>query len=535
MSSVPQDAQLVTAYAAEGSETAFRSLVARHVSLVYATALRQVGDRGLAEEITQNVFVALARKAGRLGRSETIAGWLHRAAILESKARLRAELRRHRREEVAAQIAAIEREGTSPFDTLVPLLDEGLLNLRQGDRLALVLRFLEERSLQDVGQALGLDEDAARKRVSRALDRLAEFFRQRGLVVPAAAGVAAVFTNATQAAPAALAGSAAGAGLAAGGAACGLNPALFHLMNLTKTQTAIACAVLCALPLAWQSRLRADLDRQQTALSAQLEGARREAAELEDQAARLQRATELARNEAMTAEARTAELTVQRQGRIPSPACHWDDKSALARIPKSMLEELPIWDLQAVSNRKGTISGTMRELLQMTGAEARQTQDALDRFLAGYTAAEAQSLRAAPPKDDELQGRPSDQVRVFDVSGMGGQYAQSSQALFDDLQSALGSDRAALFKAGLHNWMRFEDGQQFTTSSQVAFDGDYRIRFYQPLPRVSGRTWPTPHRKANGRNPRLTGRVGNPLRPTCGCAKTCSRSCRSRALTKMAR
>src|SRR3989449_9370745 len=93
MTPVSPDGELVTAYAAEGSESAFRALVTRHVHLVYATALRQVGDAGLAEEITQNVFVALARKAPRLARLETLAGWLHRTSILEAKARIRSELR----------------------------------------------------------------------------------------------------------------------------------------------------------------------------------------------------------------------------------------------------------------------------------------------------------------------------------------------------------------------------------------------------------------------------------------------------------
>ena len=96
------DRDLVRSYASEGSETAFRALVGRHVDLVFATALRQVGDTGLAEEITQNVFVHLARKAPALAGHETIAGWLHRSAILESKARFRAEMRRRRREEIAA-------------------------------------------------------------------------------------------------------------------------------------------------------------------------------------------------------------------------------------------------------------------------------------------------------------------------------------------------------------------------------------------------------------------------------------------------
>src|SRR2546430_8722197 len=215
MTPVSPDRELVTAYAARGSETAFRALVTRHVHLVYATALRQVGDAGLAEEITQNVFTALARKAPRLAGIETLAGWLHRTSILEAKARIRSELRRDRREEMAAEAAALEREGTSPLEALVPLLDEGLLNLRAGDRLALVLRFLEERSLRDVGLALGVDEDAARKRVSRALDRLAGFFRRRGFTVSAGAGCAALLASTTQAAPAALMASAANAGLAA--------------------------------------------------------------------------------------------------------------------------------------------------------------------------------------------------------------------------------------------------------------------------------------------------------------------------------
>src|SRR2546426_12160916 len=186
------DCELVTAYARRGSENAFRALVTRHVHLVYATALRQVGDAPLAEEITQNVFIALARKAPRLAGIQTLAGWLHRSAILEAKARVRAELRRGRREEMAAEVAALQREGTSPLEALVPLLDEGLLNLRDGDRLALVLRFFEEQSLRDVGAALGVDEDAARKRVSRALDRLTGFFRRRGFAVPAGVGAAAL-------------------------------------------------------------------------------------------------------------------------------------------------------------------------------------------------------------------------------------------------------------------------------------------------------------------------------------------------------
>lgn len=138
MESAASDRELVTCYAREGSETAFRALVARHVNLVFAAAFRQAGDAGVAEEVTQNVFVALARKAPRLAGHETLAGWLHRTAILEAKARLRADLRRQRRELAAAALDALHREGRSAAEDLTPLLDEGLLHLREGDRLALV-------------------------------------------------------------------------------------------------------------------------------------------------------------------------------------------------------------------------------------------------------------------------------------------------------------------------------------------------------------------------------------------------------------
>ena len=142
MQTTAPDHDLVSAFAKDGSEAAFRALVSRHVDLVYATALRQVGDPGAAEEVAQNVFVALARKAPRLAGMQTLAGWLHRTAILESRARVRAELRRRQREAVAADIASVEREGVPAFSPLLSLLDEGLLHLHEAERLILVLRFL---------------------------------------------------------------------------------------------------------------------------------------------------------------------------------------------------------------------------------------------------------------------------------------------------------------------------------------------------------------------------------------------------------
>ena len=91
------DQALLREYLDGGSERAFQSLVQRHVDLVYSTALRRLSDAGLAEEVTQNVFVALARKAPFLSRDVALAAWLHRTTLLEALHRLRAELRRKRR------------------------------------------------------------------------------------------------------------------------------------------------------------------------------------------------------------------------------------------------------------------------------------------------------------------------------------------------------------------------------------------------------------------------------------------------------
>jgi RNA polymerase sigma factor (sigma-70 family) len=483
MSSMQQDYQLVADYASDRSETAFRSLVARHVDMVYATALRHIGDRALAEEITQNVFVALARKAPGLGRMRTIAGWLHSTAILESKARLRAELRRRRPEEAAAQIAALEREGTSPLEMLIPLLDEALLCLSESDRVALVLRFFEDRSLREVGEILGLNEDAARKRVSRALERLAKFFPQRGLALPAGVTTVAVLGSATQAAPAALIGSATSAGLSTGGAS-GFNLLLFRLMNLSKTQTAAACALTCAVPLAWQSHIHHGLTRQQVEVSSQIAASRKEANELEFEASRLRDEVAQAQEDAATAQARSDKIAEQLDGRLRPAVYHWDESSPLMRVPKKALRNLAPWNLRSVVDRTGKISDTMKDMLQMTDEEAKRLQDGIDSFLASYTALEAQHLRPVAPEEDDLRGQKPEQVRVFDVSGLVPEYNKLSQTLFDEIDAVLDPEQADIFKNGLHTWMQFNDehSSQMTSSSQVAFDTDYRVRFYQPKP-----------------------------------------------------
>ena len=479
------DRDLVRSYASEGSETAFRALVGRHVGLVFATALRQVGDTGLAEEITQNVFVHLARKAPALAGHETIAGWLHRSAILESKARFRSEMRRRRREEIAAAIAETESAGRDPSEDLSPLLDEALLQLREADRLALVLRFLEERSLREVGNALGIDEDAARKRVSRALARVTEFFRSRGFALPSAGG-AALLSKATQAAPAVpagLASSAAAAGLAAGGPASGLGLLLLSVMSLTKTQTALLCGVLVLAPLAWPSASLAHVQREVDSLERDRARFNGQVADAEQELAQLDRTLLRVRNE--TAAART-QLAQMKDG-LSKPApdstasgqYRWDDNAPLVRLPKRLLDDLRI---EGNANPQGELSPEIRGILQLTDDETRKVQSAIDRFAAAYQKLILKIGRPVEPTPHELGNRSRDQVLVLEFKGL----EKPARALFEDmmaeLQTMLDTDRLGLLQESLDGWIsrpKVDQGDYSFNAFREIFTADRRITVHQ--------------------------------------------------------
>src|SRR5688572_4956748 len=92
------DRELLHEYVERRSEQAFAELVARHINLVYATALRRVRDSHLAEDVAQSVFILLARKAGSIREGEALAGWLYRATCFIAASAVRAERRRRDRE-----------------------------------------------------------------------------------------------------------------------------------------------------------------------------------------------------------------------------------------------------------------------------------------------------------------------------------------------------------------------------------------------------------------------------------------------------
>jgi RNA polymerase sigma factor (sigma-70 family) len=206
------DEQLLSEFVQSRSEAAFAELVHRHLNLVYSAALRQVRSQPLAEEIAQMVFVDLSRNAHRLAPDTVLTAWLYQVTRRTAIDVIRSETRRALREQIATEMNAINDGAPSSsgardstWAELEPLLDDAMDALDQTDRAALLLRFFENKSLREVGEALGSSEDAAQKRVSRALDRLRDFFARRGVTVGASGLGMLISSNAVQTAPAALA------------------------------------------------------------------------------------------------------------------------------------------------------------------------------------------------------------------------------------------------------------------------------------------------------------------------------------------
>ena len=239
------DSQLLERFAQGGSDEAFTALVDRHINLVHSAALRGVSRPDQAEEITQAVFIILAHKAASLGATTVLSGWLYRTARLTAANFRRGEQRRTQREQEAFMQSTLQETGAAAgaWSELSPLLDDAMSDLRQSDHDALVLRYFENKSLQEVGATLGVGERAAQKRVGRALERLRRLFQKRGVVATAAGIAGAISTCSVQAAPAGLAttiSAAAVQGSAVAGSTLTLVKGTLSIMSWIKTKMAIA-------------------------------------------------------------------------------------------------------------------------------------------------------------------------------------------------------------------------------------------------------------------------------------------------------
>ena len=197
-----------------GDEEAFRALVDRHFNLVYGTALRLTnGDSSLAQDVAQTVFSDLARKAGYLSQNVLLAGWLYQAARFSAAKAVRTEQRRKVRELEGIAMQNIQSESSPEWDQLRPMLDAAMAELNARDREAVLLHYFEQKSFRAIGLVLGLSDDAAQKRVSRALDKLRHIFGRSGIATSGASLSAFLSANALVAAPPGLASAVANVSL----------------------------------------------------------------------------------------------------------------------------------------------------------------------------------------------------------------------------------------------------------------------------------------------------------------------------------
>jgi len=147
------DRSLLDDFVAHRSETAFRTLSDHYLNLVYSTALRETNDAHLAEDVTQAVFILLARKAGSLPKNVLLAGWLYRTTRFVASRAVRSELRRQRREQEAFQMQQ-NQSADDTWKNVAPVLDEALGKLRETDRNAIILRFFQNEPLGKIGEKL---------------------------------------------------------------------------------------------------------------------------------------------------------------------------------------------------------------------------------------------------------------------------------------------------------------------------------------------------------------------------------------------
>ncbi len=268
------DAELLRQFAQEESQEAFEALLKRHIGLVYSAALRQTnGNPQLAQDVAQIVFADLARKAYRFSPSIVLPGWLYAATRFASAKALRAEHRRQAREREAIAMNDSTPETNPEWMELSPLLDAAMAELPESDRDAILLRFFEQHDYRAIGQALGVSQDAAQKRVSRALEALHRILTRRGLA-SSGTGLATLITaHAVHSAPALVTAAVSTGSLAAASTgATGLGTRLLEFLGSGKAKATLAVTVagVVIAPLIVEHRSLANLQTENARLRARL-------------------------------------------------------------------------------------------------------------------------------------------------------------------------------------------------------------------------------------------------------------------------
>lgn len=355
------DSQLLKAYVESHSEPVFAELARRYTDLVYSAALRMVCDPHLAQDVTQNTFLALVKQAGQIKDLPALCGWLHQTARNIAAQTVRTEVRRRAREEEVATMNEPLASDNNPeiaWEEIAPHLDAALEELGQLDREALMLRYFQNKPFHAIGFILGVSDDAAQKRVTRAVDRLREFFVKRGVTISAGGLAVVISANAVQAAPAGLVASISALSIAQTAVSTTV-VAASKLVAMTTLQKILVTATVAVLAGAgvYQSRRAAQLhdqvqtlQQQQTSLSEQFQQLRRERDDASRQLAAMRDENDrLNRNPAelqkLRGEVAALRQTAQERSAIETAARTWEERIVLLRqrfdqMPEKRIPEM---------------------------------------------------------------------------------------------------------------------------------------------------------------------------------------------------
>ena len=487
----PDDSELLRRYVRDKDEDAFSLLVRRHIDLVYATAVRTLGGASAAaSDVAQEVFLSLARKAAWLGAEGSLAGWLHRAAVLAARQRMRTEARRQQRDKTAAALAKTMESSESESVPVIRDLDEALLELEDNDRRALVLRYLEQRSLRDVGECLRIGEDAAQKRVAKALGRLSQCLARRGYPVATSAGLAQSLQAAVLSAPHGVAGAVAANTLTTVGAAGGLSWPLAAalatpLMALTHVQTAAVCLLTVALPLGYQWHALGTERAEQQQLAAALRLARADFHREDLRRAHQQRRIESMYRGLLWArkDLELRERAAEQISSTPTAIRYaWFDQAPFVRVPKLVLADVRFAATRTPDGRgdppmtepvtaDGSVSESLAETLNLTPADQAAVREGFESMAIQFRQLEAQHLRIVtegPPREFGVGQRESTTVMLGAFPEAG---AALKTELRDRLMRSLGEDKAAVV------WTQTEEVFRSNFREFGALDEVYTLAF----------------------------------------------------------
>jgi len=470
MSEPRTDFELLRDFIRRGDQRAFAEVVRRHLTLVYATALRKTEDPEAAEEVAQNVFATLAQKAWRFGPDDSLAAWLYRTTLLEAKEWLRGELRRRRRDQAAAELGTTMKtpDEQTAFRALLPLLDEALLSLRERERTALLLRFYESQSLREVGTVLGVTEDTAQKRVAGALEKISNFFQRRGFKTASVAAATAAFQHTAQSAPAATAAKILSAAtLFAPPAGIGLGLAS-RIIGLSKAQTIAACVAVAIVPLAWQwqqvhasARNLAAMEKSLNATDLQYRDVSASLEKLRAEETRLVAAQEAAdqnRERTKLGAQRLETLRAEAQALESPTANRWQDDASFARIPKSAVSALHAWSGDLTADK-------LRVKVQAALGLNPQEAEAAMQIFSNYFSTIDRAMQDAPYETNQstrLKLPAGAESMVFGQKALGPQIRSAMDDLCSNLETQLGPDRWAMLNP---------DRVDMTHGEQVRFLG----------------------------------------------------------------